>query len=65
MREKGKKKNMLSVYYQKLKLEVGQRFRPKGLRLRENKAVEIILVEVKTKMFENLSFRYLLRRAFY
>ena len=56
---------MLSVYYQKLKLEVDQRFRPKGLRLRENKAVEIILVEVNTKMFGNLSFRYLIKRAFY
>lgn len=65
MREKGKKKNMLSVFYQKLKLEVDQRFRPKGLRLRENKAVEIILVEVNTKMFGNLSFRYLIKRAFY
>ena len=65
MREKGKKKNMLSVYDQKLKLEVDQRFRPKGLRLRENKAVGIILVEVKMKRFGNLSFRYLLKRAFY
>ena len=50
---------MLSVYDQNLKLEVDQRFRPKGLRLRENKAVGIILVEVKMKRFGNLSFRYL------
>ena len=50
---------MSSVYYQKLKFEVDQRFRPKGLRLRENKAVGVILVEVKMKRFGNLSFRYL------
>ena len=62
---KRKEKEHVNCLLSEISIQVDQRLRPKGLRLQEYKAVEIILVEVKTKMFGNLSFRYLLKRAFY
>ena len=60
-----KEKEHVNCLSSDISIQVDQRLRPKGLRLQEYKVVEIILVEVKTKMFGNLSFRYLLKRAFY